>query len=123
MDDKDISKERLQPIPAAETMAESAPETKEIIEKGEASAEELAKLQEDVEGLDLADDVKKQANVTAQSIQSLTAQKKIEELLAMAKDKGVVYAIHVAKGMDDPYILDTLHDVLAKDGQYKKFLK
>ena len=38
-----------------------------------------------------------------------------------AKSKGVVYAVNVAKKMDDPFVLDKLHDNLAKEGYYKSF--
>ena len=116
-------KERLQPVDTRESIAESLPETKEATERKESSPDELAQLKQHVESLVLPDDAKQQANVTAQSIQSLSAQKKVEQLVQLAKEKGIIYAVHVAKNMDDAYVLDALHDVLAKEGMYKQFLK
>ena len=34
-----------------------------------------------------------------------------------------VYAVNVAKKSGDPFLLDLFHDVLAKDGNYKRILK
>ena len=47
----------------------------------------------------------------------------IKKLLEIAREKGVVFAIKVAKSMNDPFLLDTLHDALAKEGYYKDFVK
>lgn len=45
----------------------------------------------------------------------------IKLLLETAKKKGVVEAVAAAKKINDPYLLDIFHDVLAKEGLYKKF--
>ena len=50
-------------------------------------------------------------------------KEKIEHLLETAREKGVVFAIQVAKRMNEPYLLDILHDTLAQEGFYKDFLK
>ena len=50
-------------------------------------------------------------------------KEKIEHLLKIAREKGVVFAIKVAKEMKDPHILDILHDILAKEGYYKDFAR
>jgi len=81
------------------------------------------KIRKEIENMDLDEALKMQAQDDANNIQPLGAKEKIEKLLQAAKTKGVVYAIHMAKKMDDPYILDTFHDALAKEGYYKKFLK
>jgi len=48
---------------------------------------------------------------------------KINILIKIAKEKGIDAAVKAAKEMNDPYILDTLHDILAKDEYYKNFIK
>lgn len=48
---------------------------------------------------------------------------KIKELLDIGEKKGLVYAIERAKRSNDPFLLDVFHDILAKDGNYKKILK
>ena len=67
----------------------------------------------------LEDEAKKQAN----KIEFLGEQKKIEHLLIIAQEQGLAFAIRVAKEMNDPFLLDIFHDILAKEGFYKKFLK
>lgn len=80
-------------------------------------------LREKIENIELADDLKQQATVQANTITSLSEEEKMKSLLKAAKEKGVVYAVALAKKMNDPYILDMLHDTLAKEGHYKDFLK
>lgn len=76
-----------------------------------------------IEKMELDDTLKLQASAQAQSVKLLDDEGKIKKLLEIAKEKGVIYAINVAKKMNDPYILDRLHDTLAKGGHYKEFLK
>lgn len=87
------------------------------------SEEEIQKLREEIEKTDLDSELKIQAEIQAQDVKSLKESGKIKKLLEITKNKGVIYAVNVAKNMDDAYILDTLHDTLAKEGYYKKFMK
>ena len=52
----------------------------------------------------------------------LTVKNKIKLLLAVGEKKGLEFSIKEAKKENDPFLLDIYHDVLAKDGAYKKFL-
>ena len=52
-----------------------------------------------------------------------TQEGKIRRLLDLASEKGLFFAIDVAKKMNDHYTLDVLHDILIKEGLYKKFRK
>lgn len=45
------------------------------------------------------------------------AQAKITKLVGLAKEKGVIYAVKVARRVEDNYTLDELHDRLAHDFQ------
>ena len=56
-------------------------------------------------------------------IQSLKKEGKLVRLLELTKEKGVSFAIVVAKKMKDPYTLDAFHDILSREGYYKKFSK
>lgn len=53
-------------------------------------------------------------------IKRMDSQGKLQRLLAIAQDKGVIFAVKVASDLGDPYALDMLHDILAKDENYKK---
>ncbi len=48
---------------------------------------------------------------------------KVKELLVLGEQKGLDYAIDVARKSNNPLLLDLFHDVLAEDGNYKRILK
>ena len=56
-----------------------------------------------------------------QKIKEADVEKKLVELIKIAKTKGISFANQVAQKSNDPYILDLFHDILAKDGYYKNF--
>lgn len=45
----------------------------------------------------------------------LEKQEKLEELKKIALEKGLTKAVFIAKKMDDPFLLDELHDALADE--------
>ena len=69
------------------------------------------------------ENLKKQAEMTAAKIQVLADDEKLKKLLEIARGKGVVFAVKTAKAMNDPFLLDTLHDILAREGYYQNFIK
>ena len=56
-----------------------------------------------------------------QKIKEADVERKLVELIKIAKTKGISFANQVAQKGNDPYILDLFHDILAKDGYYKNF--
>ena len=80
-------------------------------------------LRQEIEAMELSEDLREEARKKAKKIEFLGEQEKLEHLITIAKDKGLVFAVRVAKDMQDPYVLDIFHDILVKDGFYKKFLK
>ncbi len=52
----------------------------------------------------------------------LLVKSKVKELLKLAEEKGLEKSIREAEKENNPFLLDIYHDVLAKDGAYKKFL-
>lgn len=107
--------------PAQETIniPKEAQENKEILPLPEAG--EAQELRQQIESMDLSDGLKQHAVASAQSLASAPPEEKIRKLLLLAEEKGVVYAVNVAKKMDNAFILDALHDALAQKGLYKKF--
>ena len=99
---------------------EKAQENKEIASEEKVVADELRR---EIDLMQIDDNLKQQAEQKANKISFLADDAKLKQLLDMAREKGVIFAIQVAKKMNDPYILDTLHDVFAKEGLYKDFLK
>jgi len=98
-------------------------ETESVVDKEAVSQDNMQFLKDKIEKMELDDSLKQQIQNTAQTIKNLKDEKKIKILLETAKEKGVVYAINVAKKMNDAYLVDTLHDVLSESGLYKKFSK
>jgi hypothetical protein len=100
-------------------------ETEQNFEKTEFREDEIIhkKIRREIETMDLDENLKLQASAKANDMRSLDSKEKIKTLLQIAQKKGVIFAVKVAKNMNDPYILDTFHDALAKEGYYKKFLK
>ena len=72
--------------------------------------------------MELDDKAKSEAEAKAEKIDFLCEKEKIERLLDIAREKGLVFAIQVARKMNEPYLLDILHDTLAQEGFYKDFL-
>jgi len=99
---------------------ERATEKKEVSPDEKIIADELRR---EIEIMEVEPGLKEEAKKKAQQIDFLAGQDKIEHLLAIAREKGLVFAIKTAKEMKDPYILDILHDVLAREGYYKRFIK
>lgn len=113
-------------ISADEQRIELKKEGEPIVEKKEISQDEKIianELRREIEMMELDDNLKAQAEEKAKKIQFLGDDQKLEHLLKIAREKGVVFAIKVAKEMKDPHILDILHDILAKEGYYKDFTK
>ena len=67
--------------------------------------------------------MKKESENKSKQIQFLGEEEKIKHLLDIAKQKGVIFALKVANNMNDPYVLDIFHDVLVREGLWKRFEK
>jgi len=80
-------------------------------------------LRKEIEVMQLSPELQEEAEKKAKKIEFLGEKEKLERLLIIAKERGVEFAVKVAKNMNDPYVLDVFHDILLKEGFYKKFLK
>lgn len=79
--------------------------------------------EKDFEKIKISSRTIKKAKKKSGSIKIVNKNKKIDELLTIAQEEGLSFAINAAQNMDDPYILDTFHDILIKNKLYKKFSK
>lgn len=100
---------------AQEMLAEGAPETVETEEQ-----DSVTLLKQKIEQMPLEDDASL-VNGKVDDAQDLEDEEKIQYVLKLARTKGVIFAIKVAQKMDNPYILDSVHDALIEEGYYKKF--
>jgi len=53
----------------------------------------------------------------------LQVKEEVKELLTMVEGEGLEKAIKKARKKKDPFLLDIFHDILAKDGAYKKLIE
>ena len=92
------------------------PERKEISQDDKVVS---AELRREIEMMEVDEATKGDAKKKAEKIEFLGEKEKIEHLLLMAREKGVLFAVQVAKRMNEPYLLDVLHDTLAREGLYR----
>lgn len=93
------------------------------VEKREISRDDKIvsdELRREIELMEADEATSAEAKKKANKIEFLGEKEKIEHLLQIAREKGVVFAIQVAKKMNEPYLLDILHDTLAREGFYLK---
>ena len=113
-------------MPISEGVARPEREGVRIPEQKEVSRSDSivsAELRREIEMMELDDNLKAEAKKKAEKIEFLGEKEKIEHLLETAREKGLVFAIQVARRMNEPYLLDILHDTLAQEGYYKDFTK
>lgn len=96
-----------------------APEKRESKYESQVSEE----LKREIDRMEQDENARAEVEKSKEKIGYLGEQQKIEHLLELAREKGLVYAIQVARRMNEPYLLDVLHDTLAKEGFYKDFTK
>ena len=126
MNEKEIKKRKgevligEQEIKFSEETPETARKNEKISESEKIITEQLKR---EIEAMEIDESLKEEARKKAEKIDFLGEKEKIEHLLEIAEEKGVIFAVNVAKDMKDPYILDIFHDILAQEGYYKKFTK
>jgi len=103
--------------------AEKSTEEKEKMETGvEEEKEIIERLEKEVELMqESSSQIEDEAKEKAQKIKELDAEGKLRGLLDLAQAKGLLFSIAAARAMDDPYILDVFHDLLIREGFYRKF--
>jgi len=81
------------------------------------------KLENEIAKIKLDPKQEKEAEKKRAQIEMLDEKEKVKRLLNLAEQKGLAFSVKVAKDMDDPYVLDVFHDILAKDRYFEKFEK
>lgn len=125
-DKKEEIKDPERKISADEQQIEFKKEGQVAAEKKEISPYEKVvteELKKEIEMMELDDELKEEAKKKAKKIEFLGEKEKIEHLLQLAREKGVIFSVRTAREMKDLRLLDILHDILAKEGYYQKFMK
>lgn len=115
-------------VPSPEQQPQPAVEKQEAYEQPinpleRESIEVDKELRREIEMMELDEATKQEASKGVQRLEFLGQKEKIEHLLKIAHEKGVLTAVQMAKEMNDPYLLDVFHDLMAKEGFYKSFFK
>lgn len=115
-------------ISTPEEMRQVYEQSREAVpEKFDISREEAEKIKQnllrEVSEMEDIPELKKEAQEKANQIGSFGLDKIFEHLLEIARQKDLVRAVHVAKNMNNPNVLDSFHDYLVEDGRYKEFIK
>lgn len=117
--EQEIKRER-----AEESFPETAKQESAIAERTAAEEEAIrAKIDEEAALIETNPELQKEAEKRSQELKKMEAEGKLKGLFGLAEAKGIPFAVAAARAMDDPYILDTFHDRMAKEGYYKTFVK
>ncbi|MFH1509574.1 MAG: hypothetical protein ABID67_00275, partial [Candidatus Nealsonbacteria bacterium] len=111
MENKPEKEPTIEPLIEKEKPVESAVESVEVrtedLEKNRVLSERekmiREKLEREVEMMRKDSTLNKEAGKRAEEIKSIDEEGKLKRLLDLAGEKGVVFAIGVAKDMQDPY--------------------
>ena len=129
MQETSPKKEEKEPLPERDKIIRETVREK-LYERKEAKPEETEnekvireKLKEEIEEMMVSSELTVEARKKAKKIKDLDQKGKLKRLLELAEEKGISFAVEVARGMKDPFLLDVFHDILAKEGLYKKFKK
>lgn len=96
---------------------EKAPE-RELSEAEKSTKEEIIKETERVQTQASNDAISQSAN----DLLSMDDQAQLSELIKLTFSKGVAFALDVARKLENPLVLDTFHDLLARDELYYKLI-
>jgi hypothetical protein len=109
----------------SESSSEGRREIGFLNESGLSEQEKIVaeKIRQELKMMETDEKLSEDARAKASKIEFLGEKDKIDHLLKIAKEKGVIFAIKTAKETNDPYLLDLFHDILAKEGYYQKFIK
>jgi len=102
------------------------PEEAERVEvkRRELSEEEIKEKEELLRRITEAElplELSLEAEKEADKLREGTVKERIEKLLELAEEKGLLYAVEVAKKAENPLVMDLFHDILAKNGLFKRF--
>ena len=79
------------------------------------------KIGEDLKKMEEAPEIlEEQIKDEKKQIDNLKKEGKLSRLLNIAQEKGAPFAVAVARRMNDPFILDALHDILIEKRLYEK---
>ncbi|MEM4648257.1 MAG: hypothetical protein QXO12_03055 [Candidatus Pacearchaeota archaeon] len=96
---------------------------KEKIEKGsEIPEERIKELKELIAKIEIKKEDEKEIEKEAKELKEYPVKEKVKRILILAATKNLRVAIETAKKLEDDLVLDLIHDILAENKNYRKFL-
>jgi len=89
----------------------------------EEEKKEKEKIEKKIEKAEFPVKEEEKLKEEAKKIEKMTLPGKVSRLFEIASEKGLFSALKIAETIGDGYLIDVFHDLLAKNGLYKKFLK
>ncbi len=118
LENKFIEKKATDAPPVKESLLEGVPVPEGVVERKEGAVEKDDAYAKIVSKIQSPSPQTTAADVTQDADQAgklMDAQSRINNLVDVAMQKGVLHAVKVAKHLDDNYILDEFHDRLVAD--------
>lgn len=82
--------------------------------------EQKERLKQDLQKMEPKPSVQEKVEQKAADLSHLAAPEQLEQLVELAFEQGASTAVAAAKKLKSDFVLDALHDMLAKDQLYKK---
>ena len=79
-------------------------------------------LQESIKKINISPNELEEARKEVEKMERKAVEGKIRHLLQLAATKGLALAIATANATQDALLIDTFHDILAKNGLFKEYL-
>lgn len=120
--EKNLSGEVVNSTPVPEKKIEVQEEAREKAEVRKYERILSEELKREIDVMNTNPELKHEVEIEKQKIGYLAEDEKLKNLMSLVREKGLFFAINVAQKMNDPFLLDLLHDTLANEGYFKDFL-
>ena len=114
-----VAKESPEEAPATVSPEQQVERVEGAVEKDDSYAKIVSKIKTTYPQ---TDDVQVEDDAHAAS-QGIDVESRVNNLVDIAMQKGVIHAVKVAKHLEDNYILDELHDKMMADELHDALLK
>lgn len=85
--------------------------------------QEKEKLEQVLTSSQLPPEAGEKISAQVVKLQTLPPQKQVETLVTLAFEKSPLFAVEVARRLDNAFVLDSLHDLLASDKLYERLIR
>lgn len=88
----------------------------------ELGEERIKELKEIISKIEIKKEDEKEIEKEAKKLKEYPTREKVRRILILAATKNLKVAIETARRLEDDLVLDLVHDILAENKNYRKFL-